>query len=98
MAHRSHTHDTDLVTVVELDPIIVETPGGHPRQALALKQPDLNWRLVAKTLGTPDTKLRRLAPRLTGDNTLVSLNASGTACVFERFTASLADPFRSKLP
>lgn len=64
--------------------------------ALSAKRPDRSWRCVAKSIGTHENTLRRLAVRLTGDM-LGSVCAAGTERLLECFAESLAESFRAPL-
>ena len=65
-------------------------------QALSAKRPDQSWRCVARSIGTHENTLRRLAVRLTGD-TLSSVGAAGTERLLECFAESLAESICAKL-
>ncbi len=60
--------------------------------ALSAKHPSLSWRCVAKSIGTHESTLRRLADRCAGD-TLGSLGSNGVEQLFERFATALGDSF-----
>lgn len=63
--------------------------------ALSEKRPDRSWRCVAKSIGTHESTLSRLADRCTGD-TLGSLNSEDAERLLERFATALGDSFRAK--
>ena len=63
--------------------------------ALSAKHPNLSWRCVAKSIGTHESTLRRLAGRCAGD-TLGSLGSNGVEQLFERFATALGDSFCAK--
>ena len=63
--------------------------------ALSAKHPNLSWRCVAKSIGTHESTLRRLADRCAGD-TLGSLGSDGVEQLLERFATALRDSFRAK--
>ena len=63
--------------------------------ALSAKHPNLSWRCVAKSIGTHESTLRRLADRCAGD-TLGSLGSDGVEQLLERFSTALGDSFRAK--
>ena len=63
--------------------------------ALSAKHPNLSWQCVAKSIGTHESTLRRLANRCAGD-TLGSLGAKGVEQLLERFATALADSFCTK--
>ena len=60
--------------------------------ALSAKHPDRSWRCVAKSIGTHESTLRRLADRCTGDP-LGSLGSNGVDQLLERFTETLEESF-----
>ena len=60
--------------------------------ALSAQHPNLSWRCVARSIGTHESTLRRLADRCAGD-TLGSLGSNGVEQLFERFATALGDSF-----
>ena len=63
---------------------------------LSAKHPNLSWRYVAKSNGTHESTLRRLADRCAGD-TLGSLASHGVEQLFERFATALGDSICANL-
>ena len=64
--------------------------------AVSTKRPGLSWRRVAKSIGTHERTLGRLAVRLTGD-TLGTVGIAGTERPLARFAESLAESFCATL-
>lgn len=58
--------------------------------ALSAKRPGRSWRRVARSIGTHESTLSRVADRCTGD-TLDSLDSAGAERLLERFTKTLRD-------
>ena len=65
-------------------------------QALSSKRPDQSWRCVARSIGTHESTLSRIADRCVGD-TLGSLGSTGAERLLERFTEALEESFCAKL-
>ena len=63
--------------------------------ASSAKRPDLSWRCVARSIGTHESTLKRLADRCAGD-TLGSLGSNGRERLLERFAKALEDSFCAK--